>query len=379
MVSNQTAVFYPALLCFLLFACSPTDQDRVDRLSGPEAEITDLFTIDDSSLPEDQLFGTIQQVLVAKSGELLIVDSQQRTIHLFDGNGNYIDSELREGEGPGEVRRIGRVSLSDRNELLLYDWSQRRLSRYSLETESEPGIRPVADMNPEFYPRDFHTTPEGDMFCMIYPGPADPASTSIQIQKIDEDGGADGEPLIEFAKDEVLEFRNESGQMLATTSSPHHKKILPYFHRNRLIAGNSSTVGFETYSLSTGERIDSVGFTRPDVELSAEERREFVETMTERMGFEGIEVSSMVNQMPETKGKVRRLHYDPDGVIWLNLVTDEESGVPHWIALGESGEVLGQISDELPGSVLQIHRGRIYLLAETDSGARFIEVLQYEV
>lgn len=379
MFYNQTAVIYPVLICFLLIACSPADQDKVDRLSGPEAEVTDLFTIDDSSLPEDQLFGTIQQLLVAESGELLIVDSQQRTIHLFDGNGNYIDSELREGEGPGEIRRIGRVSLSAQNELLLYDWSQRRLSRYILDTESTPGIRSVADMNPEFYPRDFHTTPEGDMFCMIYPGPADPDSESIQIQKIDENGEADGEPLLEFAKDEILEFRNESGQMLATTSSPHHKKILPYFHRDRLIAGNSSTVGFETYSLSTGERIDSVGFTRPDVELSAKEKREFVETMTERMGFDGIQVSSMVNQMPETKGKVRRLHYDPDGVVWLNLVTTEKSGGPHWIALDESGEVLGQLSDELTGSVLQIHHGRIYVLAETDSGARFIKVLQYEV
>lgn len=365
---------------FLIISCAPADEAVYDSLSAPEIELTQLFTISDGDLPDDMLFGSINQLLAAETGQILIVDTQLKSIHVFDPDGTYLSSEIGEGEGPGEVRQIGTVNISGDNNLLLYDWSQRRMSQYVLENEETAALRHIRDMHPDFYPQNFHISPEGDIYCLFHPSPVDDEDESIKLQRINEEGELIGDPAFEFDRNEVVEFRNESGQMLATTSSPHHKRAIPYLHGDKLVLGNSLTVGFELFDLNSGERIDSVGFVRPDLPLTNAEKREFIETMTERMGLDGLQVSTLINQMPDTKGKVRMINYDPmNRLVWLNLVSEDDEMVPEWIAVSESGELVGQISSELAGPVLQINDGKIYVRSESETGEQLVEVMGYEI
>ena len=378
MIQKIRFILIPLLIAFA--SCSPSGENAYDSLSASEIQLTGLFTISDGDLPDGMLFGTINQLLVAQTGEILIVDTQLKSIHIFDPDGNYLNSEIGEGEGPGEVRQIGTVSISGDNNLLLYDWSQRRMSQYILENEETVGLRHIRDMHPEFYPQNFHITPAGDIYCLIYPSPVDDEDETVKLQKINEEGVAVGNPAFEFDRNEVVELRNESGQLMATTSSPHHKKVIPYVYGDKLILGNSLTVGFELFDLNSGERIDSVAFARPDLPLSNDEKRDFIEMMTERMGLDGAQVQTLIRQMPDRKGKVRMMNYDPmNQLVWLNLVSEEEDTVPEWIAVSEIGELAGQISSELAGPVLQISDGRIYILAESDTGEQVVEVLEYEI
>ncbi len=378
MTQGTTVVLFIILLVFV--SCTPSEESTYDSLSASEIELSRLFTISDEDLPDDMLFGTINQLLVSQTGELLIVDTQLKAIHLFDPDGTYLSSEIGEGEGPGEVRQIGTVSISGDNNLLLYDWSQRRMSQYVLENDAAAKLRHLRDMTPEFYPQNFHISPNGDMFCLIHPSPVDGEDATITLQRINQKGEPIGDPAFEFDRNEVVEFRNEAGQMMATTSSPHHKRVILYLHEEKLIIGNSTAIGFEIYNLESGERVDSATFRRPDLTLSNSEKRDFIESMAERMGLEGMQVSTLISQMPETRGKVRMMNYDPENqLVWLNLVSDDETTVPEWIAVSESGELTGQISNELAGPVLQYSDGRIYVLAESDRGEQVVDVMGYNL
>jgi len=138
MIQKIRFILIPLLIAFA--SCSPSGESTYDSLSASEIQLTGLFTISDSDLPDGMLFGTINQLLVAQTGEILIVDTQLKSIHIFDPDGIYLSSEIGEGEGPGEVRQIGTVSISGDNNLLLYDWSQRRMSQYILENEETAGF-----------------------------------------------------------------------------------------------------------------------------------------------------------------------------------------------------------------------------------------------
>jgi len=97
------------------------------------------------------------------------------------------------------------------------------------------------------------------------------------------------------------------------------------------------------------------------------------------MGMEGIDSSSLISQMPDLKGKIRSMFYDPEGVIWLKLIRDESSQTPEWLLLGEDGSLRGQVSEELAGLVMAVHSGKVYIREETEEGAQYLSVYEYKL
>jgi hypothetical protein len=57
------------------------------------------------------LFGVIVQVLTDDEGRIYLLDKQQSTVWTFAGDGLFLGTLTREGEGPGEVRRPDDMAL----------------------------------------------------------------------------------------------------------------------------------------------------------------------------------------------------------------------------------------------------------------------------
>jgi len=348
------------------FVSCSSNSEPYDSLATGEVTISSLMQLDGG---DELVIGNINQVEITDEGTILMLDTQQLKIHLFDSEGNFIRSALTEGEGPGEVRRIGRMSYS--NDIVqIYDWSQRKLSQFRLKSNEQnenSQLVFVQDFRPEFYPNEFHISPENVNYVLVNPEPIEEEGM-IKIQSLSQDGELNGDPSLSFPENETIEIRNDQGQLRVTFSSPHSRQIIPVFHEDKLFIGRSERIGFEIYDLSTGSQIDSVAFNRPEIELTSGEKREFLEEMTTRMGMEQADLTSLISQMPDLKGKVRNMHYDPDGVIWQNLIGDETDETPEWLLLSEEGELLGKVSDEFEGPVMSVKSGKVYVRESTEEG-----------
>lgn len=365
------------LISLSLYSCSEP-QDSYDSIEIDEITLTKQMEVGGV---DDLIIGNINQIEITENGQILLLDTQQKKIHLFKSNGDYIRSELSEGDGPGEVRQVGEMDYSN-GLVQVYDWSQRKLSRYRVEYDTEDGNAQLLfteDLRPEPYLRNFHITPNGTGYVIISPEPIDDHN-EIRIKTISEDRAVVQEPVISFPNNEIIEVLNEQGRLMATFSSPHSRRIIPVFYENNLILGRSEQIGFEIYNLESGEKIDSVAYDRPNTELTSVEKRDFLKDMTERMGIGEADIASMISQMPDQKGKVRNMFYDPDRVIWLNLIRDDETtDVPEWLLLDDEGEFLGRITDELEGAVMAVNGGKVYVRESTEEGELFLSIYNYEL
>src|SRR6056297_4293598 len=206
----------PATIAF--YSCAE-QEDQYDAIQAEEISLTKQTELDGG---DDLVIGNINQVKITENGDILLLDTQQKKIHLFGSSGNFVRSELSEGEGPGEIRQAGRMNYSN-GLVQIYDWSQRKLSQYRLESDTQNGNLQLTfsrDIRPEIYPSEFHISPEETNYVLFYPEPIVDEG-QIRIQSMSQDGELVGDPVLMLPDDEIIEVRNEQGQLMVTFSSPH--------------------------------------------------------------------------------------------------------------------------------------------------------------
>lgn len=103
----------------------------------------DVENADTLKLVREQIFSdtdenpitTFGAVIVDSLGRVYIGDRNQRTVHLFEHDGEYHGRIGREGDGPGEFRWVGAMDIHD-NRLYVYDPNGRKINVFNPGTES---------------------------------------------------------------------------------------------------------------------------------------------------------------------------------------------------------------------------------------------------
>jgi len=72
---------------------------------------------------------------VDENGNMYILDAAASNIRVFDQEGNYKQTIGRKGQGPGEMLSPRSIQLNPQNEIMIYDFGNRRFSFYSLDGE----------------------------------------------------------------------------------------------------------------------------------------------------------------------------------------------------------------------------------------------------
>ncbi len=143
-------------ILFLLVGCSSQKADIPEHIKGtenlkvfsadaePSASIElareatymapDRFSLEwfDETVSSYSWFGSIE---IDNSGRVFIADDKATKIHVFDPDGNYLQSIGGKGRGPGEFQSITDTQVGVReNELYVFDLREFRTTTYSLDS-----------------------------------------------------------------------------------------------------------------------------------------------------------------------------------------------------------------------------------------------------
>ncbi len=137
------------LLLLPLWGCSaehndslPATVSKLDNLIRIPADIQPIYDItiqkdiDIGNINiEKELMGGINDIAVDDSGRVYLADTQQKTIHVFSSDGQFLQNLGRRGSGPGEFGHIFDMKIQG-NRLFAFDPTLYRINYYSLETMS---------------------------------------------------------------------------------------------------------------------------------------------------------------------------------------------------------------------------------------------------
>lgn len=98
-----------------------------------------LILTEDLSIGEDEvedyIFSEIGFFDVDGEGNIYVLDWRDVCVKVFDKNGKHIRTFGKKGQGPGEIMGPSRLYVTERNEILIYDTANRRISFFSLNGE----------------------------------------------------------------------------------------------------------------------------------------------------------------------------------------------------------------------------------------------------
>ena len=110
----------------------PTDTLRI-RTDGPApaVQLVEELRVGSLTGPPHLTFGWISDIAVTRDGNLYVADSQVPAIRRFGADGSYLGDVGREGQGPGEYRRLEHLALTPDDDLVVWDHTNARISYFS--------------------------------------------------------------------------------------------------------------------------------------------------------------------------------------------------------------------------------------------------------
>lgn len=151
-MTNFKNILIVLLLFFLLSTFSPVFAAEVANKDKPKKgdwdfNLTKVWELENIN---GEVFGGIGTITSDDSGTLYVIDYKRSKIYILDKNGKFVSAFGKRGEGPGEIKQMGRCFLTD-NKLLFPDGS--RMHYFSpkgkyIETKVIPNkLRPREMMN----------------------------------------------------------------------------------------------------------------------------------------------------------------------------------------------------------------------------------------
>lgn len=95
-------------------------------------ELTPIRTFGGLDVPEEAVLSSPSDMVVSPGGEIIVSDSRENKIVVFDANGNVINQFGRVGKGPGELQGPRYVEIEG-DALKIYEANNNRIQYFSLD------------------------------------------------------------------------------------------------------------------------------------------------------------------------------------------------------------------------------------------------------
>jgi len=192
------------LVIALLFAavgCDQAEQPPSGQASFEPVEALDLELVSSVRLIESEQTALGRIVgLVVGDGGVFVGDALRSEVVVFDRSGGYLRTIGRQGDGPGEFRRVSSLFMV-RGELWVYDVRAARISRFDPESGDYLGAIPT-----QLYVRDAVELDDG----RIVFGAADGEGAALAVLE-ERDGSL---AVVPFAP--ITDFHRDNSPIRAT-------------------------------------------------------------------------------------------------------------------------------------------------------------------
>ncbi|MCH8556634.1 MAG: hypothetical protein LAT84_02375 [Balneolia bacterium] len=373
-----------AVGALLLFSCGSGSDDQTDSSAqsgdeipdGPEITYQHVLNITGG---DNVTFNRISDLWVTSEGDILIFDAGASKAHLFDADGNYLSSGIGEGQLPGEVRDpVNFLGMNDNNEFVIYSHGLMRYSVYSIENRK---IIPVTDfhtMQPPLTHLPYTVLADGPIMFFDFGLDNKTGELNEFASLMDREGEIVREGYISFPATEISMVSSTPTPFVLT--SPHGRMNKVALHGNTMVRNNQKDLGFQRYSLETGELLNEVSINTPDLPVSREENRDLLDLFKGDREIESSLMEDLLDQMPEVRGNVSHIRYDPAGYVWLLLLPhDEEDPKLEWLVFTEEGDFAGRMTQFERANILRVHNGNLYQLTHDENELPMVRVLRTDL
>lgn len=328
---------------------------------------------------DDILLGNWFGAEVDDQDRVYIADHQNTTLHFYNQDGSYNRQIGREGEGPGEYRRISAMRTDNRY-LHLMDSNLQRITIFDIETFNLIGdvsINLDAGQNngPRPYPASFSVMDDEHYLVHFgtgyYAGSPEEEDESRRIEgrMLNRHTGTYGADVIYSFKESEALVHREGGSMMVMGVPYKHTSVVQY-HNGGIIHGYSDHILLKFFD-HEGQYKRAVYYPHPEVSLKRNEILEIYANHAE-------ETRNMVRRdnMPDVWPAFDFFWVDDTGRIWVKTFT-EDLDQSEYLVLDNSGELLARFNWPRNSFVQKIKNGHLYALEEDEDGMR--RIVKYEI
>jgi len=399
-------------ILFLLVGCSSQKADIPKHIKGtenlkvfsadaePSASIElareatymapDRFSLEwfDETVSSYSWFGSIE---IDNSGRVFIADDKATKIHVFDPDGNYLQSIGGKGRGPGEFQSITDTQVGVReNELYVFDLSEFRTTTYSLDSlqviKSET-VKPPVNQD------DFDEISGWRRWRLLIRSDGTYLA-SFMKQRMD---AREGSPTYNLDKDRPKKyyFMNHKSELVSEKvfEIPKFREILvtkvedgqrsnmrplPFLGRTIIRTSDDNHI----YTTWTDDFL--IKIYGPDGHY-----QRAIYYPLEKKPLHREELLSMVNkddynrklvenaELPKTWPVIRSMTVDDQNRLWVSTIVKED-GVRQWWVLENTGELVAKFRWPNNRTIKAVKDGYAYaLVTDQDTGQQ--KIVKYRV
>lgn len=368
----------------LVVACGGADESDLPETARGLDNLT-THTVDERPdtllLEAEQVFGTTDEQVIGninhaaarENGQVLLSDSRQHTIHIFNPDGTYRRNMGEWGKGPGNFNALTQTQASD-GKLYVLDGMLARISVFegdslefveniSLNTQNQPSSAEEIEGG---MPLSMSPGPDGS-FMVGYDKRDSKNESNRMFYRFDRTGQLDSDKLAEGPLKKSVGGESDGTSVQA---------ILP-FDAETLFAFSDGGIIVTAWSRDfLIKEHDETGayqraFYYPGRGAPLDPETAVHESTINRLDKVGVELD-----YPDRWPALAEMRFDDRERLWVARYTEDQQMYQWWV-LGENGELIARFEWPKDRRIQQIKDGKLYTVERNENDES--EAIRYDI
>jgi hypothetical protein len=371
----------------LMFGCSAEVEVEIPEYIA-EFDNLSVYQLDQQTdtvhLVQERTFGDSDEIMIGSlgstavdnTGQVLIEDKDQHTIHIFHSDGSYETNLGREGKGPGEFSNFQALSLQvNGDELIAYDRSQQKFTIFALDSLS---LSTTINMNPQSWshidtlngaiPGPFYSRNDGTILVGFEKMNA-PHDRHVMLYQVNREGELISHRILEHENIDIFASEAE-GQKIAMKLPFSRKPLMAVSDNDHIFFAWSEDFLIKEYD-EDGKYLRAFYYPFENRELS---RKQVIDTYSASFARKAVQKA----EFPETWPALEEMLIDDQNRLWISTIVNDLDVYQWWVLDADDGSLLTRFTWPRSKQIEVVKNGKLYA-RETEEETGLEEILRYDI